>query len=209
MKTLYFEGAGHPGADVSRATIGNCRIRTAFHLDDGRPVYLEIIGAERTKHSPPSWEWRYTGFVGEPLFYKEINLIKYAKVFYEYHILYGDVYRWDDGYAGYIAWKLDCPVDYTIVDTPKRQTQALAGYLDSMVDRPLLTKEERKPLIEHLNVRHNGKLCRSYKVLAAWLEGSRLPYRLQESKTCRRANGVKKNYRVWKVVKKDMDSMIF
>lgn len=63
MKTLYFEGAGWSGADISKATIGNCRIRTAFHLDDGRAVYLEIIGAERTKHSPSIYHWQYTGFV--------------------------------------------------------------------------------------------------------------------------------------------------
>lgn len=64
MKTLYFEGAGWSGADISRATIGNCRIRTAFHLDDGRAVYLEIHGSERTKHSSPEvYQWQYTGFV--------------------------------------------------------------------------------------------------------------------------------------------------
>ena len=28
MKTLYFEGAGWSGATISKATIGNCRIRT-------------------------------------------------------------------------------------------------------------------------------------------------------------------------------------
>lgn len=64
MKVLYFEGAGWSGADISKATIGNCRIRTAFHLDDGRAVYLEIIGTERTKHSSPQiFQWQYTGFV--------------------------------------------------------------------------------------------------------------------------------------------------
>lgn len=64
MKTLYFEGAGWSGADISKATIGNCRIRTAFHLDDGRRVYLEISGTERTKHSSPQiFQWQYTGFV--------------------------------------------------------------------------------------------------------------------------------------------------
>lgn len=62
MKTLCFEGAGWSGADISKATIGNCRIRTAFHLDDGRAVYLEINGFERTKHS--MWRpWQYTGYV--------------------------------------------------------------------------------------------------------------------------------------------------
>ena len=60
-KTLYFEGAGWSGANISKDTIGNCRIRTAFHLDDGRAVYLEILGFEKTKHNANIWQ--YTGFV--------------------------------------------------------------------------------------------------------------------------------------------------
>lgn len=63
MKTLYFEGAGWSGADSSKATIGNCRIRTAFHLTDGRGVYLEIVCCERTKNSSPLIKWPYTGSV--------------------------------------------------------------------------------------------------------------------------------------------------
>ena len=63
-KVLYFEGAGWSGADISKATIGNCRIRTAFHLDNGQAIYLEIIGSERSKYSSPKvHQWRYTGFV--------------------------------------------------------------------------------------------------------------------------------------------------
>ena len=41
-KTLYFEGAGI----VPRGDLENCRIRTAFHLDNGKRVYLEISGFE-------------------------------------------------------------------------------------------------------------------------------------------------------------------
>lgn len=52
-KTLYFEGVGWSGAEISKATIGNCRIRTAFHLEDGRAVYLEILGVEVTKNTAP------------------------------------------------------------------------------------------------------------------------------------------------------------
>lgn len=64
MKTLFFEGVGWSGADISKATIGSCRIRTAFHLDDGRAVYLEISGNERSKgRSPKIYRWQYTGFV--------------------------------------------------------------------------------------------------------------------------------------------------
>ena len=42
MKTLYFEGAGWEDAESSKATIGNCRVRTAFRRSDGSPVYLEL-----------------------------------------------------------------------------------------------------------------------------------------------------------------------
>lgn len=64
MKTLYFEGAGMSDADISKATVGNCRIRSAFHLDNGKPVYLEISGSERQRRSNPEiFRWRYTGFI--------------------------------------------------------------------------------------------------------------------------------------------------
>lgn len=55
-KTLYFEGAGWSGADISKATVGNCRIRTAFHLDNGRAVYLEITACERRNGKAPYYE---------------------------------------------------------------------------------------------------------------------------------------------------------
>lgn len=41
-KVLYFEGAGWEEADSSKATIGNCRIRTAFTNDEGQKIYLEL-----------------------------------------------------------------------------------------------------------------------------------------------------------------------
>lgn len=42
MKTLYFEGAGWSDAESSKATVGNCRIRTAFHTMNGEQIYLEM-----------------------------------------------------------------------------------------------------------------------------------------------------------------------
>lgn len=41
-KVLYFEGAGWSGADTSKNTIGNCRVRTAFTNNEGKQIYLEI-----------------------------------------------------------------------------------------------------------------------------------------------------------------------
>lgn len=43
MKKLYFEGAGMFGCrDTAEELRGNCRLRTMFHDDQGRAVYLEI-----------------------------------------------------------------------------------------------------------------------------------------------------------------------
>ena len=41
-KVLYFEGAGWAEADTSKATIGNCRVRTAFQNNEGKKIYLEL-----------------------------------------------------------------------------------------------------------------------------------------------------------------------
>lgn len=44
MKKLYFEGAGMFGCrDTAEELRGNCRLRTMFHDDKGRAVYLEIL----------------------------------------------------------------------------------------------------------------------------------------------------------------------
>lgn len=45
-KVLYFEGAGC----VPRGEVSNCRIRTAFTLDNGAAMYLELIGMDVTKN---------------------------------------------------------------------------------------------------------------------------------------------------------------
>lgn len=45
-KVLYFEGAGCE--DTCRGEISNCRIRTAFTNKEGRKIYLELSGYEKT-----------------------------------------------------------------------------------------------------------------------------------------------------------------
>ena len=65
IKKLYFEGAGC----VPRSDIPNCRIRTAFHLDDGRAVYLEISGMETTRSTAPCYS-KFTNYgIIDPLHY--------------------------------------------------------------------------------------------------------------------------------------------
>lgn len=62
MKTLYFEGAGY----VALGDVENCRIRTAFHNNEGRAIYLELSGIERNKYTSehiPYYNNRTIGFV--------------------------------------------------------------------------------------------------------------------------------------------------
>lgn len=47
LKVLYFEGAGCE--NTYRGEINNCRIRTAFTNNEGKKIYLEINGYEKTK----------------------------------------------------------------------------------------------------------------------------------------------------------------
>lgn len=51
MKTLYFEGAGC--FKTIDGDIDNCRIRTAFTNNQGKKIYLEILGNRVTKNSMP------------------------------------------------------------------------------------------------------------------------------------------------------------
>lgn len=48
-KTLYFEGAGSTGANGDYNGL-NCRIRTAFHNDKGKMIYLEVGGGHPNKY---------------------------------------------------------------------------------------------------------------------------------------------------------------
>ena len=69
VKTLYFEGAGWKKAERSINTIGNCRVRTAFHLDNGKGVYLEIVCGEMLGERKKLYGGlQYVGFV-DFLFY--------------------------------------------------------------------------------------------------------------------------------------------
>lgn len=48
-KTLYFEGAGWSGANAEHNGL-NCRIRTAFHNNDDKMIYLELNGCHPNKY---------------------------------------------------------------------------------------------------------------------------------------------------------------
>ena len=71
MKVLYFEGAGSfdtnyilKGHNIRFGDVGNCRIRTAFHVGK-QAYYIEIISNERNKYNKNSglYNWPVTGFV--------------------------------------------------------------------------------------------------------------------------------------------------
>lgn len=59
VKVLFFEGAGC----VERGDVENCRIRTAFTNDEGRGIYLELIGFDVTRTSPDKHKvYKVAGF---------------------------------------------------------------------------------------------------------------------------------------------------
>ena len=60
-KTLVFERAGVPLKDMN--DVGTGRIRTAFHMQDGQAIYLELIAIRKGKYTQSWAEWERTGFV--------------------------------------------------------------------------------------------------------------------------------------------------
>ena len=136
---------------------------------------------------------------GKITFVKRVNWLKYIKVQWDIR-MYRDMLRLNgSGYIPYVAKMLGCE-KYSILEENQRM-QSLTEYLDAIVGNPILTKTDRKPLIEMLDIRHNGKLLSTYKVLASWLESSGLPYRLHEYRTHKVIEGERKSYRAWEVVR--------
>jgi hypothetical protein len=62
-KVLYFEGAGWAGADTSKNTIGNCRIRTAFTNNEGKKIYFEASAAAIYDKKTITRYWLYIDHV--------------------------------------------------------------------------------------------------------------------------------------------------
>lgn len=132
-------------------------------------------------------------------FSKRVNWLKYTKIQRDIKT-YEEMLRLDgNGYVPYVARILGCEKYMIMEDNEKNLS--LAKYLESIAGTPMLTKADKKPLIEQLNIRHDRKLCKTSKVLAAWLEDSDLPYRLLDYRTNRVIDGKRKSYRVWKIVK--------
>jgi len=132
-------------------------------------------------------------------FSKRVNWLKYTKIQHDIKMYQNMLQLDDDGYIPYVARMLGCE-EYTIMENDEHR-QSLTEYLDGIAGTPMLTRADRKPLIEQLNIRRDRKLCKTSKVLAAWLESSGLPYRLHEYRTSRIVNDKRKDYRAWEVVK--------
>ena len=65
----------------------------------------------------------------------------------------------------------------------------------------MLTAEDKKPFIEKMNVKHNGKLLKSKNSLNAALEEKHKPYRIEGFMTNRVVDGNKKKYlHAWRII---------
>ena len=133
------------------------------------------------------------------LFSKEVNELRYAHIMQSAETYQEMLKLGEYGYIKYIARLLHRD-DYKVLETEDRMRN-LTQYLESIAGIPLLTKAEREPLIEQLDVRRDRKLLRGYKILSAYLEESKLPYRLHEYDTSRIVDGTKKHYRAWEVIR--------
>lgn len=132
-------------------------------------------------------------------FSKQVNKPRLARLEQQLSICKEMLSLGNFGFTKFIAKALEIE-SYNVLEDEKRK-QDLTDYLKSIVGQPILTREERKPLIEKMNIRQDGHLQKGYSVLAAWLESSGLPYRLHEHSIYTTVDGKRKHYRAWEVVK--------
>ena len=132
---------------------------------------------------------------------KLVNMMIYEK--YKLDILqYDKMLEQGHGYVDYIANILHFGYGYTrnyfMYDEGDINT-----YLELLAinETVMLTAEDKKPFIEKMNVKHNGKLLKSRNSINAALEEKKYNYQIKEFGTSRMIDGKKKNYRAWKIVK--------
>lgn len=80
----------------------------------------------------------------------------------------------------------------------------LSDYLGILADSNIvmLTANDRKPFIEKLNVRHDGKLLKSKNSLNAALIEKKYDFRIEEFKTRRSINGNIKSFKsAWRIIR--------
>lgn len=134
---------------------------------------------------------------GKTVFEKRVNIPKYAKIRYDIY-MYESMIQGKHGYAKYVAEQLNV-YQYSIQENAQKRQQVLS-FLESLVGKPMLTVEEREPLIECLNFRRdNGELYTSFRKLSWYMEAREFPYRLKKYRTSRHIDGEKKAFRAWEV----------
>lgn len=93
-------------------------------------------------------------------------------------------------------------IDSLELEEEYRMKDELQLYLESMVGKILYTKDDKKELIERLNVKSNGKLLKTSNSLNSALEETNSEYRIKQFRTSKTVNGVRKNFTsAWKIIK--------
>lgn len=105
------------------------------------------------------------------------------------------------GYCKYLAKKFgfyDAKKGYLYKIT--NENNDLESYLTNNVDKVMLTKNDRKDLIDRIDLKSNGKQLKGKATLNSALAERELPYEIIQYSTSRVVNGKKKNYKsVWEI----------
>lgn len=136
---------------------------------------------------------------GTKRYEKRVNQLKEIKIMSDIRTFEHILTLKGNGFIPYTAKQLGCK-RYTVVEEEEK-VQSLTEYLESIVGKPMLTKEDKEPLITKMDIKQNGRLCRTIKTLAGWLEDSGLPYRLHAYRKYMMVNGKKKDCRAWELVR--------
>lgn len=139
---------------------------------------------------------------------KRVNQLKYRKKIKDIETYRNMKNLGEYGFSKYLAMKFGFynestkEYDYLVAS----EDYGLRKYLERMVGVVMLTRNDRKKLIDILNIRQDGHKLKGINAVNAALEERGLPYKVKEFSTSRIVEGKKKNYKsAWCINRKELE----
>lgn len=133
---------------------------------------------------------------------KKINELMYLKKQFDLEEIGNIISIGKNGYCKYISGIFG---KYDYIDVAGNYK--ICNYLENHVGQEMLTRPDRKELIDTLNIRNNGKLLTGRNIINGFFKDENLPFKIKEFMTNRQRDGKAKKYKhVWKIIKYDWET---
>jgi hypothetical protein len=198
VKVLFFEGAGC----VERGDVENCRIRTAFTNDEGKQIYLELMGFERNKEKYMPYE--VVGYVDYCHYAENIGKEGYTEYENVPEVKRGTNFEYSKtGILQFVNETLHCSFDEIkitdIFDGYRVHKDGGYNFMEDFIYNPVKAEKARLAF-DKIDKEIRAKLCEKYsKISLQSIEDDSITVRCYASDVSMEAHGMDSKQRVFTV----------